>query len=52
MTWIKEQAQPDRKTYHAIKCFTCGRVLPSRSYLKHHMNHDVRYIDKNGAPIE
>lgn len=48
MTWEKGVAESPRKTYHAIKCFTCEKVLPSRAWLKHHMGHSVHYIDAKG----
>ena len=46
--WKREIAVGDRVTYHAIKCFTCDKVLPSRAYLRQHMGHSVHYIDKDG----
>lgn len=48
MTWIKATVEQTRQRYHAIKCFTCEKVLPSRAWLKHHMGHEVHYVDAKG----
>lgn len=52
MTFTNETADREKVAYHAIFCFTCNEIVPSRAQLKSHVNHDVHYVGKDGAICE
>ncbi len=49
MTWKISSEAPKPPKYKAIRCLSCNQDLPSKSCLKAHMNHDVRYVNLDGS---
>ena len=46
--YVYSENNEKKRTYIAIKCFTCNRFLLGKSELENHKNHDVHYTDLNG----
>lgn len=41
--------EPIPRKFHAIKCFSCNKLLPGKSHTQSHKGHDVHYVNKDGS---
>lgn len=52
MNWAEQMISGPAEKHHGIRCMDCKTDLPSKSFLRSHMGHDVRYLDKEGKPLD